>query len=208
MALRPHGAESNNNARGISELRVLVLHKKSLSTQQAAGRDSHHHPESYATDGFGLSAEEEKRFGLSTRNAAFGGLVGEDRGSLRRRRKGGLAAAARTDGGGGGGVDLKGAATHFASHPSIPRPPAAPATPPPPRGPYYEYPYKEDDYPVAVSSPAGGATTTDASGLPDTQPQVARNVSFSEEVKVSATHEVCHHFFFRFLFPGRTPVLL
>ncbi|CAM9573744.1 unnamed protein product, partial [Ectocarpus sp. 13 AM-2016] len=137
MALRPHGAESNNNARGISELRVLVLHKKSLSTQQAAGRDNHHHPESYATDGFGLSAEEEKRFGLSTINPAFGGLVGEDRGSLRRRRKGGLAAAARIGGGGGSGVDLKGAAT-FASHPSTPRPPAAPATPPP-RGPFYEY---------------------------------------------------------------------
>ncbi|CAM9628873.1 unnamed protein product, partial [Ectocarpus sp. 8 AP-2014] len=135
MALRPHGAESNNNARGISELRVLVLHKKSLSTQQAAGRDNHHHhPESYTTNGFGLSVEEEKRLGLSTRNEAFG----EDRGSLRRRRKGGLAAAARTGGGGGGGVDLKGAATYFASHPRTPRPPAAPATPPP-RSPYDEY---------------------------------------------------------------------
>ncbi|CBJ33205.1 expressed unknown protein [Ectocarpus siliculosus] len=135
MALRPHDPRSNNNMRGISELRVLVRHKKSLSTQQAAGRDNHHHhPESYATNGFGLSAEEEKRLGLSTRNAAFG----EDRGSLRRRRKDGLAAAAHTGGGGGGGVDLKGAATHFASHPSTPRPPAAPATPPP-RSTYYEY---------------------------------------------------------------------
>ncbi|CAB1113788.1 unnamed protein product [Ectocarpus sp. CCAP 1310/34] len=181
MALRPHGSESNNNARGISELRVLVLHKKSLSTQQAAGRDNHHHPESYATDGFGSSAEEAKRFGLSTRNVAFGGLVDEDRGSLRRRRKGGLAAAART-GGGGGGVDSKGAPTHFASHPGTPRPPVAPATPPP-RGPYYEYAYEEDDYSAAGSSPAGGPIATDASGLPDTQPQVARNVSFSEEVK-------------------------
>ncbi|CAN0421446.1 unnamed protein product, partial [Ectocarpus fasciculatus] len=177
MALQPHGGGKNGNARGISAMRVLVLHKKSLSSQHPAGRDNHH-PESYAADDF--SAEEEKRLGMSMsiRTAVFGGMVSEGRGSLRRRRKGGLAAAART---GGGGGDLKGTAAHFSLPPSTLPPPAAPATPP--RGtPYYEYAYEENGYPAAVSSPAGHPTT-DARGLPDTQPQVSRNVSFSEEVE-------------------------
>lgn len=191
MALQPHGAETNGNARGISAMRVLVLHKKSLSTQHPAGGDNHH-PESYAADDF--SAEEEKRLGMSIRTAVFGGgMVSEGRGSLRRRRKGGLAAAARTGGGGGG--DLKGTAAHFSLPPSTLPPPAAPATPPR-SAPYYEYAYEEDGYPAAVSSSAGHPTT-DARGLPDTQPQVSRNVSFSEEVEVSTLHEVCHHLFFR-----------